>query len=63
MASAHRLLCWLHLGLQEAAMSEIWLEIWSTARSEFADIPDVGELTRIVLRLGMADILGGLLGY
>lgn len=44
-------------------MSEIWLEIWSTARGEFADIPDVGEATRIVLRLGMAVILAGLLGY
>ena len=44
-------------------MTEIWLEIWSTARSEFADIPDVGEATRIVLRLSMAMLLGGLLGY
>jgi hypothetical protein len=44
-------------------MTEIWLEIWSTVRSEFADIPDVGEATRIVLRLGMAMLLGGLLGY
>ncbi|MGS1109691.1 MgtC/SapB family protein [Achromobacter anxifer] len=44
-------------------MTEIWLEIWSTVRSEFADIPDVGEATRIVLRLGVAMLLGGLLGY
>ena len=44
-------------------MTEIWLEIWSTARGEFADIPDVGEATRIVLRLSMAMLLGGLLGY
>ncbi|CAB3891713.1 Protein SrpB [Achromobacter anxifer] len=44
-------------------MAEIWLEIWSTARSEFADIPDVGEATRIVLRLSVAMLLGGLLGY
>ena len=44
-------------------MAEVWLEIWSTVRSEFADIPDVGEATRIVLRLGMAVILGGLLGF
>ena len=44
-------------------MTEIWLEIWSTVRSEFADIPDVGEATRIVLRLSMAMLLGGLLGY
>lgn len=44
-------------------MSEVWLEIWSAARSEFSDIPDVTEATRIVLRLGMAVLLGGLLGY
>lgn len=44
-------------------MSEVWLEIWSAARSEFSDIPDVAEATRIVLRLGMAVLLGGLLGY
>jgi putative Mg2+ transporter-C (MgtC) family protein len=44
-------------------MSEIWLEIWTAARNEFADIPDVAEATRIVLRLGMAVLLGGLLGY
>ncbi|WP_251865325.1 MgtC/SapB family protein [Achromobacter sp. Marseille-Q4962] len=44
-------------------MQEIWLEIWSAARSEFADIPDWGEATRIVLRLGMAVLLGGLLGF
>lgn len=44
-------------------MAEIWLEIWSTVRSEFADIPDVGEATRIVLRLSVAMLLGGLLGY
>lgn len=44
-------------------MAQVWLEIWATVRSEFADIPDVAEATRIVLRLGMAVILGGLLGY
>src|SRR5690606_41338957 len=41
----------------------IWQEIWATIYSEFSDIPDVGEPTRIVLRLGMAFVLGGLLGY
>ena len=30
-------------------MSEIWLEVWTTLRSEFADIPDVGEATRLSL--------------
>ncbi|CAP43857.1 MgtC/SapB family protein [Bordetella petrii] len=41
----------------------IWQEIWATIYSEFSDIPDAGEATRIVLRLGMAFVLGGLLGY
>lgn len=44
-------------------MDSVWQEIWSTVKSEFADIPDAGEATRIVLRLGLAVILGGLLGY
>jgi putative Mg2+ transporter-C (MgtC) family protein len=44
-------------------MSQIWLEIWTAVRTEFADIPDVAEATRIVLRLSMAVLLGGLLGY
>jgi len=38
-------------------------EIWATVCSEFSDIPDIGEATRIVLRLGVAIVLGGLLGY
>ncbi|AUM72945.1 methyltransferase [Paracoccus jeotgali] len=38
-------------------------EIWTTIRSEFADIPDLSTLTRITLRLGLASILGGILGY
>ncbi|MFQ6709486.1 MgtC/SapB family protein, partial [Bordetella pertussis] len=44
-------------------MDTVWMEIWTTVRNEFADIPDVAEATRIVLRLGMAVALGGLLGY
>lgn len=35
-------------------MDTVWMEIWTTVRNEFADIPDVAEATRIVLRLGMA---------
>jgi len=38
-------------------------EIWSTVLSEFSDIPDTAEITRISLRLILAAILGGLLGY
>lgn len=41
----------------------IWHEIWNTALSEFSDIPDAAQATRITLRLLVAAALGGLLGY
>ncbi|NAW60549.1 MgtC/SapB family protein [Vibrio sp. V31_P5A7T61] len=41
----------------------MWQDIWNTVLSEFSDIPDVAQLTRITLRLLVAAILGGLLGY
>lgn len=41
----------------------MWQEIWNTVLSEFSDIPDATQVTRIVLRLLVAAILGGLLGY
>ncbi|SAI45654.1 Mg(2+) transporter [Bordetella ansorpii] len=44
-------------------MQGIWPEIWTTLRTEFSDVPDASEATRMVLRLLMAALLGGLLGY
>ena len=41
----------------------VWQEIWNTVLSEFSDIPNAAELTRVTLRLLIAAILGGLLGY
>jgi len=38
-------------------------EIWTTVVSEFSDIPDLSTMTRIVVRLMLAAILGGILGY
>jgi putative Mg2+ transporter-C (MgtC) family protein len=40
-----------------------WMESWATIQSEFADLPDVSEVTRLCLRLLIAVILGGVLGY
>jgi putative Mg2+ transporter-C (MgtC) family protein len=40
-----------------------WMEIWVTLEKEFSDVPDLRELTRICVRLGMAILLGGILGY
>jgi putative Mg2+ transporter-C (MgtC) family protein len=41
----------------------MWQAIWNTVLSEFSDIPDATQITRIILRLMVAGILGGLLGY
>lgn len=40
-----------------------WTEIWQTLQSEFSDIPDLSQLTTIVVRLTIAALLGGILGY
>ncbi len=41
----------------------MWQEIWNTVLSEFSDIPDATHITRITLRLLVAAVLGGVLGY
>ena len=46
-----------------AAMSNIWSQISQTVATEFSDIDDVPQATRLVLRLGLAALLGGLLGW
>jgi len=38
-------------------------EIWVSIQSEFSDIPNVLQATKVVLRLLVASLLGGLLGY
>ena len=38
-------------------------EIWTTIRSELSDLPDAASCTRVLLRLLMAAVLGGILGY
>ncbi|WP_138935049.1 MgtC/SapB family protein [Roseovarius arcticus] len=41
----------------------MWQEIWTAVIVEFSDIPDLATITRIVLRLVLAAILGGVIGY
>ena len=41
----------------------MWETISDTLVSEFSDVPDAGQVTRIVLRLVLAALLGGILGY
>lgn len=44
-------------------MSDVWQQISSTLAAEFSDISDVSEITRISVRLLIAAILGGILGW
>lgn len=44
-------------------MNAWWEEVLETLQAEFADIGDASQLTRITVRLLMAAILGGILGF
>lgn len=44
-------------------MSDTWQQISTTIAAEFSDLKDVTEITRISVRLLMAAILGGILGF
>jgi putative Mg2+ transporter-C (MgtC) family protein len=37
--------------------------IWNTVQSEFSDLSNITQITKVVLRLITASVLGGLLGY
>jgi putative Mg2+ transporter-C (MgtC) family protein len=41
----------------------MWNTVLETLRSEFSDAPDVEQLTRLMTRLLLAALLGGMLGY
>jgi putative Mg2+ transporter-C (MgtC) family protein len=49
--------------IKESAMNAWWHEVWVTLQAEFADIGDAAQLTRITVRLLMAAVLGGILGF
>lgn len=44
-------------------MDAVWEEVWTGLRSDFTDLPDATQLTRVILRCLLAALLGGLLGY
>lgn len=43
-------------------MQGVWERVASTVAAEFADVSDVEQVTRLLLRLLLAAVLGGLLG-
>ena len=44
-------------------MSDILQRIWQSVQAEFSDIRDVEQFTQMAVRLSMAAILGGIIGY
>lgn len=42
---------------------ERWQEVSQVFVEEFSDLPDLGEATRVALRLVLAALLGGILGF
>ena len=44
-------------------MDAWWHEVWQTLQAEFADIGDARQLTQITVRLLIAAVLGGILGF
>ncbi|MCR5866733.1 MAG: MgtC/SapB family protein [Aquincola tertiaricarbonis] len=44
-------------------MDGVWQSVLSALQQEFSDVPDVEQATRIVVRLVIAALLGGMLGW
>ncbi|MCK9798705.1 methyltransferase [Pseudomonas chlororaphis] len=44
-------------------MNAWWHEVWVTLQTEFADIGDAKQVTQITVRLLIAAMLGGILGF
>jgi putative Mg2+ transporter-C (MgtC) family protein len=41
----------------------LWMECWDAIRQEFSDLGSAGDVVRVVVRLLVAMLMGGLLGY
>src|SRR4028118_156153 len=50
-------------GMTTVAEGTWWQQIAGALRQDFSDLPDIGHVTQMVVRLSIAAILGGLLGY
>ncbi len=48
---------------KKLVMEQFALEVWNTLVREFSDLASVADITAIVLRLLVAAILGGVMGY
>jgi len=44
-------------------MSTLWQQIWETIQADFSDLPGVAQVTQMTVRLLLAALCGGLLGF
>ena len=44
-------------------MNAWWREVWLALQAEFSDITDATQLTQVTVRLTLAAVLGGILGF
>ena len=44
-------------------MDAIWSEVWRGLQEDFSDLPGAAEVTKVVVRLLLAALLGGLVGF
>ena len=44
-------------------MEAVWHDVWWAVQADFSDLPGVVEVTQLVLRMLLAALLGGILGY
>lgn len=44
-------------------MNDWWHVVWVTARAEFSDLGSLADVTQVLMRVGLALILGGILGF
>lgn len=47
----------------EKRMNDVLASVIRSVRTEFSDVPDVDQATRIIVRLTVAALLGGILGW
>ena len=44
-------------------MDNWWMQVWLAIQEEFSDLGDIGDITRVCVRLTVAVSLGAMLGY
>jgi putative Mg2+ transporter-C (MgtC) family protein len=44
-------------------MDGVWQDVWRAVRADFADLPGALAVTQLMLRMLLAALLGGVLGY